>query len=67
MADVQRTPEAEADLEEILEYLHQNNPAAASRYATAFYDKGRAIAQFPEIGRLRPEIVPNLRSTLVKP
>jgi plasmid stabilization system protein ParE len=47
MAEVRRTPQAEADLEEILEHLHRTNPAAAERYATAFYDKGRALAQFP--------------------
>ena len=67
MAAVLQTPQAESDLEEILEYLHRNNPAVAERYATAFYDKREALAQFPVIGRSRPEIAPNLRSTLVKP
>jgi plasmid stabilization system protein ParE len=49
MAEVRRTPQAEADLDEILEHLHRTNPVAAERYATAFYDKGRALAQLPEI------------------
>jgi toxin ParE1/3/4 len=67
MAEVRRSAQAEIDLETILEDLQQNNPAAAERYATAFYDKGQMLAQFPEIGRSRPEIAPNLRSTLVHP
>jgi toxin ParE1/3/4 len=66
MAAVFRTPKAESDLEEILEFLRRDDPAVAERYATAFYDKREALAQFPEIGRSRPEIAPNLRGTLVK-
>jgi toxin ParE1/3/4 len=67
MAEVRRTPQAETDMEEILQYLNQNNPVVAERLATTFHEKGQALAQFPEMGRLRPEIAPNLRSTLVKP
>jgi toxin ParE1/3/4 len=67
MATVRRSPQAETDLETILEDLQQRTPAVAERYANEFYDKGKALAQFPEIGRSRPEIAPHLRSTLVKP
>jgi toxin ParE1/3/4 len=67
MATVWRSPQAEIDLETILEDLQQKNPAVAERYANDFYDKGKALAQFPEIGRSRPEIAPHLRSTLVHP
>jgi toxin ParE1/3/4 len=67
MADVLRSPRAEADLDAILVYPQRTNPAAAERYATDFYDKGQALARFPEMGRLRPEIATNLRSTLVWP
>jgi toxin ParE1/3/4 len=67
MAEVCRSPRAEADLEAILEGLQRTNSTAAERYATEFHDKGRALAQFPEMGHLRPEIAPNLRSTLVWP
>jgi plasmid stabilization system protein ParE len=65
MTEIRRSPQAETDSETILVDLQQKNPAAAERYATAFYDKDRALAQFPEIGRSRPEIAPNLHSTLV--
>jgi toxin ParE1/3/4 len=67
MATVRRSPQAKTDLETILEDLQQKNPAVADRYATEFYDKGKALAQFPEIGRRRPEIAPHLHSTLVHP
>jgi toxin ParE1/3/4 len=67
MADVRHSPQSEADLEAILEDLQQKDPAVADRYATAFYEKGQALARFPEMGRLRLEIAPNLRSTLVHP
>jgi plasmid stabilization system protein ParE len=59
MATVRRSPQAETDLETILEDLQQKNPSVAERYANEFYDKGKALAQFPEIGRIRPEIAPH--------
>ncbi len=67
MADVRRSEQAEVDLEAILTDLIEKNPAIAKRYAVEFEAKHQALAQFPEIGRLRPEIAPNLRSTLVYP
>ena len=67
MAEIRHSPQSEADLEAILEYLHQNQPTVAERYATAFYEKGAGARTVPEMGRLRPEIAPNLRSTLVHP
>jgi toxin ParE1/3/4 len=67
MATVQHTPQAEIDLESILEDLQQKSLAAAERYANQFYDKAKMLAQFPELGRVRPEILPNVRSTLVWP
>jgi plasmid stabilization system protein ParE len=67
MAIVRRSPQAEADLEAILDDLNQKNPAAADRYAAAFEEKRQALAQFPEAGRPRPELTPGLRSTLVLP
>jgi len=38
MAEVRRTPQAETDLAEILEYFHQHNPSVVENYATAFYE-----------------------------
>jgi putative addiction module CopG family antidote len=62
-----RSPHAEADLDTILDDLNRKDPAVAARYAAEFEQKGHALAQFPELGRSRPEIAPNLRSTLVRP
>jgi len=67
MPTIERSPQAEADLEALLEALHRRDPAIAERYATAFHEKGRMLAQFPELGRLRTEIAPHVRSTLVHP
>lgn len=67
MAVVRRAPHAEADLDAILDDLNRKNPAVAARYANEFAQKGQTLSQFPEIGRSRPEIAPNLRSTLVRP
>lgn len=67
MADVRRSPQAETDLDAILDYLEEKDPAVAERYADEFETKGQALARFPELGRLRPEIAPDLRSTLVHP
>ena len=67
MATVSRSPQAEFDLESILEDLHQKNPSVAESYAIEFFEKGQALAQFPEMGRIRPEIARHLRSTLVHP
>lgn len=67
MATIRRSQAAEADLDAILDDLNRKDPAVATRYAAEFEQKGQALAQFPEIGRSRPEIAPNLRSTLVRP
>jgi toxin ParE1/3/4 len=67
MATVRRSLRAEVDLDGVLDELNRKDPAAAARYATEFEQKGLVLAQFPEISRSRPEIAPNLRSTLVHP
>jgi len=44
MADVRRSPQAETDLDAILDDLNQKDPAVAERYADAFETKGQALA-----------------------
>jgi toxin ParE1/3/4 len=65
MAEVRRTPQAEADLEAIFEDLDEKSPRAAERLAKAVDAKCEALARFPEMGRMREEILPGLRSTLI--
>jgi toxin ParE1/3/4 len=67
MAVVVRSLLAEADLDAILDDLNQKYPAAAQQYATRFAEKAQFLSQFPETGRLRTELAPDVRSTLVKP
>ena len=67
MAIVRRSPRAEADLAAILDDLDQKDPAVADRDAAELEHKARALAQFPELGRRRPEIARDLRSTHVHP
>jgi toxin ParE1/3/4 len=54
-------------LDFILDDLSQKNRDVADRYTVEIAEKGELLARFPEIGRARPEIAPNLRSTLVYP
>ena len=65
MATVRRTPRAQADLEEILRDLEQKSQRAAERFAIRLDEKCEALGQFPELGRVRDEILPGIRSTLV--
>jgi len=67
MAEMIRSPLAEADLDAILDDLNRRDPAAAERYGLKFAEKAESLMRFPESGRPRPEIAPNVRSTLVKP
>jgi len=67
MAEVQRSPQAEADLEAILEELDRKNPAVAERYTTLFEERIQLLAKFPEMGRARPEIARHVRSVLADP
>ncbi len=65
MAEVSKTPQAQADLEAILEELEGKSPKAAQRFAAGLDKKCAALGRFPELGRARAEILPGLRSTLV--
>ena len=62
MAEVRRTEDAEADLTGIWAYIAADNPSAADRTILALFEAEDRLAQFPEIGRSRAELVPDLRS-----
>jgi len=49
-------PEAFADLDEIREYIANENPDAADRLMDEFFAEFRALAQFPQLGHARPEL-----------
>lgn len=65
MAEVLKAPQAQADLEAILAGLESRSAKAAERFAVGVDKKCTALSRFPEMGRARPDILPDLRSTLV--
>ena len=62
---VERSEQAERDLEEILEYLEDHSPAAADRFARLFRETTERLARMPEMGRSREELASGLRSFTV--
>jgi toxin ParE1/3/4 len=61
------TEQAEADLEELWEYLAERNEEAADRILNSILEKARLHAQFPRMGRPRDDLAPGLRSFVVAP
>ena len=66
MAQVLKTPRAQADLEAILDELESKSPPAAERFAARVDRKCLALGRIPELGRARDEILPRVRSTPVR-
>jgi plasmid stabilization system protein ParE len=60
MLPVIRTDRAEADLDDILNYLDALSPPAAERFAAKVDQRSAQLGHFPELGRLREELAPGL-------
>jgi toxin ParE1/3/4 len=58
----QFTDAAIGDLDEIEEYICQNNPSAAARVIRRIQEVCFTLAEQPVMGRSRPELAPNLHS-----
>lgn len=59
-------PIAEADLDHIIDYIAQNNPARAEKLGQELRDKTLPLAQHPELGRQgRPGLPDWLRERVV--
>ena len=56
------SPAARTDLDEIWFYIAQDNPAAADKFIHAIVSRFSKFAAMPELGRLREELSPRLRS-----
>ena len=54
-------PEAESDLMGIGRYIAQDNPAAAARFVARLRETCMALEANPDMGRARPELLPDLR------
>ncbi len=56
-------PAADADIDSLAEHIaNTQSLSAAERFIDAIYEKCELIAQHPDIGRLRPELAPRIRS-----
>jgi toxin ParE1/3/4 len=62
MTRATKRPEADADLFEIALYIAQDDVGASDRFIDALTKKFELLARHPEMGRLRPELAPELRS-----
>ncbi len=58
---VLKRPLAEYDLDDIWWYIAQDNPEAADRLLDRIEERCRALAQFPEMGVNREELMHGLR------
>ena len=56
------SPAAEADLDDIWLNIALENPAAADRLIDAITERTKQLSEFPELGRLRPDIAEAARS-----
>ncbi|WP_421934002.1 type II toxin-antitoxin system RelE/ParE family toxin [Phenylobacterium sp.] len=65
MARLRRTPVALHDLSNVWLTIALDNPNAADRVVSRIYDAEERLADFPELGRVRPELLPDLRSWAV--
>ncbi len=57
--------EAVKDLEEICDYIAQQNPQAASNLFDAIRKKCKLVAQFPNMGKNYSKLAANLRGFIV--
>ncbi len=57
--------DAEADLDDIWAAIAKDNAVAADRFIDTVGEKCRLLATHSQMGQLRPELAPNLRSFVV--
>lgn len=62
MAKAIFAPAAEADLEAIHDHIAADNPVAALELIGRFEELATRLAETPGMGRVRSELLPNLRS-----
>ncbi|PAU82101.1 plasmid stabilization protein [Halovibrio salipaludis] len=65
MAEVVRTEPALQELDAIAEYIALDNPAAASDLVQEVFDKTDRLADFPQSGRIPPELPNSVYRELV--
>jgi toxin ParE1/3/4 len=65
MMDVLRTPVADAEMDEALEYLARYSPSAADKLSDLIDDAERVIGANPGMGKDRGDMRPGYRSVTV--
>lgn len=63
MSRYRLTPEADRDIDDIAEYIAENNPVEALQLVRSIRQRCQALAEMPETGRSREELAPGLRSS----
>jgi toxin ParE1/3/4 len=66
MKEPRVTPQAEADLVEVWQYVAKGGAARADAFLDKVLKQCQQLAQFPRLGRARENLAPNLRSFPVK-
>ena len=66
MPQVVKRPPAETDLDNIWWYIAQDNPDAADRFLDKIEERCQTLAQFPNIGISREELVPSFAGPIGK-
>lgn len=66
MATILVTPLAQEDLGDIWDYASESSVERADRLLDLIYEKCQRLAEYPEMGRARHELLVNLRSFTVK-
>ncbi|MBV1911957.1 MAG: type II toxin-antitoxin system RelE/ParE family toxin [Kangiellaceae bacterium] len=61
MSELILSPEAEQDLIDIWLYIAEDSPVNADHYTDKLYDKGIILAENPQIGTERTELMDGLR------
>ncbi len=56
------SPQAEIDLGDIWFYIAQDNIDEADHFISHLLERCQKLAEYPGIGRQRPELAPSLRS-----
>ena len=62
MLELEISPEAENDLLDTWLYIAEDQPINADRYLDKLQEKAQKLAEFPDLGRDRPELAERLKS-----
>ena len=65
MKRVDIRPSADADLDDIYEWIARDDPQAAERTVERIVDAAKRLRHFPDSGTSRPELGPQARSIVI--